>query len=246
MTPIMFEYKLIERAKLHRQHIVLPEGHEERILRASEILLNRQVVDLTLLGNRETIEQKISFLGLKLQGAAIIDPLESTLLESYARTFYELRKHKGISEQIAGEMMTDVNYFGTMMVQKGAADGMVSGAVHTTEIPFGRRFKSSAPAPDVSIVSSVFLMCLADRVSVYGDCAVNPDPTAAHLADIAISSADTAAIYGIEPRVAMCSYSTGESGKGKDVERSAKRPGIAQNNAVLISKSKVPSSMMPP
>jgi phosphate acetyltransferase len=219
VTPIMFEYKLIERAKSNRQRIVLPEGHEERILRASEILLNRQVVDLTLLGNRETIEQKISFLGLKLEGAAIIDPLESNQLENYARTFYELRKHKGISAHIAGEMMTDVNYFGTMMVQKGAADGMVSGAVHPTGDTIRPALQIIRTRPGFSIVSSIFLMCLPDRVLVYGDCAVNPDPTAAQLADIAISSADTASIYEIEPRIAMCSYATGESGKGRDVDK---------------------------
>jgi phosphate acetyltransferase len=219
VTPIMFEYKLIERAKLNRQHIVLPEGHDERILRASEILLNRQVVDITLLGNKEAIGQIISHLGLNLEGVAVIDPLASTLLEGYARTFYELRKQKGISEQIAGDMMTDVNYFGTMMVHKGAADGMVSGAVHPTGDTIRPALQIIRTRPDFSIVSSIFLMCLPDRVLVYGDCAVNPDPTAAQLADIAISSADTAGIYEIEPRIAMCSYATGESGKGRDVDK---------------------------
>jgi phosphate acetyltransferase len=177
------------------------------------------VVDITLLGESEKIQQKISSLGLNLEGINCIDPFKSDLLEGYAHIFYELRKHKGISEEMARDTMTDVGYFGTMMVHMGAADGMVSGAVHTTGDTIRPALQIIRTQPGVSIVSSVFLMCLADRVLVYGDCAVNPDPNAEQLADIAISSADTAAIYGIDPRVAMLSYSTGQSGKGAEVDK---------------------------
>jgi phosphate acetyltransferase len=219
VTPIMFEYKLIQQAQSSRQHIVLPEGHEERILRASEILLQRQVVDITLLGNPEEIRQKISSLGLNLEEIKIVDPIQSELLDNYSATYYEMRKNKGISEEMARDTLADVSYFGTMMVYKDGADGMVSGAIHTTGETIRPALQIIRTKPGFSIVSSVFLMCLADRVLVYGDCAVNPDPDAEQLADIAISSVETAEIYGIEPRVAMCSYSTGESGKGKDVDK---------------------------
>ena len=219
VTPIMFEYNLIERAKACKQHIVLPEGSERRILQASEILLRRQVVDITLLGSPEDIRRKISGLGLNLENIKIVDPMKSELLEEYAMIYYGMRKHKGITEKMAGDTLTDVSFFGTMMVYKGAADGMVSGAVHTTGETIRPALQIIRTRPGVAIVSSVFLMCLADRVLVYGDCAVNPDPSAEHLADIAVSSAETAKIYGIEPRIAMCSYSTGESGKGKDVDK---------------------------
>jgi phosphate acetyltransferase len=219
VTPIMFEYNLIERAQAHRQHIVLPEGSEKRILQAAEILLRRQVVDLTLLGNPEDIRQEISGLGLNLEDINIVDPMYSELLEEYAMIYFGMRKHKGISEKMARDTVTDVSYFGTMMVYKGAADGMVSGAVHTTGETIRPALQIIRTRPGVAIVSSVFLMCLADRVLVYGDCAVNPDPSAEQLADIAVSSAETAKIYGIEPRIAMCSYSTGKSGKGRDVDK---------------------------
>ncbi len=219
VTPIMFEYELIQRAQKSRQQIVLPEGEEERILRASEILLRRNVAELILLGNRETIQKKINSLGLDLEGITIIDPLQSQLRDSYAQTYFQMRKHKGISEQMAMDTLTDVSYFGTMMVHHDDAGGMVSGAIHTTGDTIRPALQIIRTKPGVSVVSSVFLMCLADRVLVYGDCAVNPDPDAEQLADIAISSAETAGIYGIEPRVAMCSYSTGESGTGKDVDK---------------------------
>ena len=219
MTPIRFEYELIERAKSARRHIVLPEGREERILRAAEILMRRQVVDITLLGNPAGIQSKISSLGLSLEEINIIDPLNSDLTAAYADIFYELRKDKGITAQMARDTMTDVSYFGTMMVHSGAADGMVSGTIHTTGDTIRPALQIIRTRPGCSIVSSVFLMCLADRVLVYGDCAVNPDPNAGQLADIAVSSAETAHLYGIEPRIAMCSYSTGESGQGTDVDK---------------------------
>ena len=219
VTPLMFEYELIERAKVDCQHIVLPEGHEERILRAVEIILRRRVADITLLGNPEEINFKIDSLGLNLEGAHIINPPLSEQFNDYAETYYEMRRHKGISREMARDTMTDVSYYGTMMVHKSAGGGMVSGAVHTTGDTIRPALQIIRTRPGFSIVSSVFLMCLADRVLVYGDCAVNPDPDAEQLADIAVSSAETAEMYGIEPRIAMCSYSTGESGKGKDVDK---------------------------
>lgn len=218
VTPIMFEYRLIQRAKSKRQHIVLPEGDEERILRASEVLLRRRVCDLTLLGNREDIQQKIASFGLDLEGIKIVDPLRSGWLPDFAKTYYELRKHKGISEEMAADVVTDFSYFGTVMVHKGIAGGMVSGAVHTTAHTIRPSLEILKTKPGCSIVSSVFLMCLPDRVLAYGDCAVNPNPNSEQLADIAISSAKTAQMFGIEPRIAMLSYSTGESGKGEAVE----------------------------
>ena len=219
VTPIMFEYELIERAKSDRRHIVLPEGNEERILRAAEILQRRDAVQLTLLGEKDEIQQKIATLGLDLKNVNIENPMSSEMLDEFAETYFQLRHHKGISREFAQDMMTDGNYFGTMMVHKGLADGMVSGAVHTTQHTVRPAFEFIRTQEGYSIVSSVFLMCLADRVLVYGDCAVNPNPDPVQLADIAISSAETARLFGIEPRIAMLSYSTGESGEGEDVEK---------------------------
>ncbi len=219
VTPLMFQYELITRAKAQRRHIVLPEGTEERILRAAEIILLRDVCDITLLGNPAEVRQKASSLGLSLDRAGIIDPRTSDLLPGFAETYYELRRHKGISPAMAHDTMVDVSYFGTMMVYKGYADGMVSGSIHTTAHTIRPALEFVKTRPGTSIVSSVFFMCLADRVLVYGDCAIVPEPTAEQLADIAISSAATAGAFGIEPRVAMLSYSTGESGSGPDVDR---------------------------
>ena len=208
MTPIMFEYELIERAKHARRRIVLPEGEDERVLRAAEILVRRGVCDLTILGTGEGVE-----------GAELVDPLTSPLREEFAAAYYELRKHKGATEEYAYDRVADPSYFGTLLVQTGKADGMVSGAAHTTADTIRPAFEIIKAREGVAVVSSVFLMCLADRVLVYGDCAVNPKPDAEQLADIAISSAETAAVFGIEPLIAMLSYSTGESGKGEDVDR---------------------------
>ena len=229
MTPLMFEHELIRRAKSRRMHIVLPEGGDERILRAAEILRLRCAVDLTLLGDRVSIDNRINELGLKLDGVRIIDPLHSELRKEFASTYYELRKHKGISPQMALDTLSDVSYFGTMMVRHGLVDGMVSGAVHTTQHTVRPAFEVIRARPDTAIVSSVFLMCLEDRVLVYGDCAINPDPDAEQLADIAIASARTAQLFGIEPRVAMLSYSTGASGKGRTVDKVAEATRIARN-----------------
>jgi phosphate acetyltransferase len=219
ITPLMFQYELVRRAKQQRKHIVLPEGAEERILRAAEIVLLRDVCDITLLGNEEEVKQRASSLGLSLRGARIVDPQSSELLPVFTDAYYELRKHKGVSRDMARDTMADVSYFGTMMVHLGHADGMVSGSIHTTAHTIRPSLEFVKTKPGISIVSSVFFMCLADSVLVYGDCAIVPDPTSEQLADIAISSAVTARGFGIEPLVAMLSYSTGASGTGADVDR---------------------------
>jgi phosphate acetyltransferase len=228
VTPLMFERTLLERARSNRQHIILPEGTEERILRAAEILLLRGVADITFLGNEEEVRQKISSLGLTLRNATIIDPATSELRTTFADTYYELRKQKGISPEMAFDAMSDVSYFGTMMVYQGRADGMVSGSVHTTQHTIRPALEIIKARPGCSIVSSVFFICLEDHVAVFGDCAVNPHPTAQQLADIAISSAETARAFGITPLVAMLSYSTGESGKGEEVDKVREATRIAK------------------
>jgi phosphate acetyltransferase len=236
VTPKMFEFELIQKAKANKKHIVLPEGEEERILKAAEILLRREVADITLLGNREQIRKKIGQLGLRLDTTSIIEPAISDVFDSYVQTYYDLRKHKGITPDNARDVMTDVGFFGTMMVYKGHADGMVSGAVNSTAATVRPAFEIIKTKPGISLVSSVFFMCLADRVLVYGDCAVNPNPNAQQLADIALSSAQTAKSFGIEPVVAMLSYSTGESGRGEDVDKVREATRIAKQ----ISKKSYP------
>lgn len=229
VTPKMFEFGLLQMARAYKQHIVLPEGEEERILRAAEILIRRDVVNITLLGNKNNIQKKITQLGLHLEGINIIDILEYSFFDEYVQTYCELRKHKGITKEIAYDVMNDVSFFATMMVHKGDADGLVSGAIHTTQDTIRPCFEIIKTKQDVSIVSSVFFMCMKDRVLVYGDCAVNLDPSANKLAEIAINSAQTAKIFGIDPRVAMLSYSTGESGKGEDVEKVREATQIARD-----------------
>jgi phosphate acetyltransferase len=221
VTPLMFENDLIDRARTERRHLVLPEGTEERILRATETLLRRGVADLTLLGDPTEISRRARELGVEIGGARLVDPATSEWRDDFAERYAELRKHKAVTLDLAYDVVRDVNYFGTMMVAAGQADGMVSGANHTTAATIRPAFEIIKTVPDVSVASSVFFMLLADRVLVYGDCAVNPDPDAAQLADIALSSARTAAAFGIEPRVAMLSYSTGSSGAGADVEKVA-------------------------
>jgi phosphate acetyltransferase len=219
VTPLMFEYDLLERARAANKHIVLPEGEDDRILRAAATLLARGVARLTILGEPFEVRSRAVELGLDLSGAEVLSPFDDVLRMRFAEEYAKLRAHKGITLDQAADTVTDSSYFGTMMVHLGLADGMVSGAAHTTAHTIRPAFEIIKTRPEVSVVSSVFLMALADRVLVYGDCAVIPDPTSEQLADIAISSAETAVQFGIEPRVAMLSYSTGESGTGADVDK---------------------------
>ncbi len=219
ITPKMFEYSLLDKATHQRQHIVLPEGTSARILRAADILLRRGVVDITILGKETDIKLQASQLGLDLSLAHIVNPVESPDYETYWKTYYEMRKNKGVTEELAKDQMLSGTYFGTMMVQMGQANGMVSGSITTTQETIRPALQIIKTKPGMSIVSSSFLMCLSDRVLVFGDCAVNPNPDAQQLAEIAIQSAHTAKAFGIEPRVAMLSYSTGASGSGAEVDK---------------------------
>ncbi|MFE2987300.1 phosphate acetyltransferase [Streptomyces sp. NPDC059262] len=219
VTPMMFEHKLLERARADKRRVVLPEGTEERVLRAADVLLRRGVCDLTLLGPVEQIRKKAADLGVDLVDTQLIDPATSPLRDRFAAEYAQLRAHKGVTVELAYDVVADVNYFGTLMVQGGLADGMVSGSVHSTAATIRPAFEIIKTKPDADIVSSVFFMCLADKVLVYGDCAVNPDPDAQQLADIAVQAAVTAEQFGVDPRIAMLSYSTGTSGSGADVDK---------------------------
>lgn len=260
MTPKMFQYNMVKRAKEHRKHIVLPEGNDDRIIMAASRLLDMDVVDISIIGDKKQIESKVAELGITFDFSKvnIINPIESELYEDYANTYYELRKAKNVSITMARDLMEDVSYFGTMMVYKGHADGMVSGAAHTTQHTILPALQFIKTKPNSSVVSSVFFMCLEDRVSVFGDCAINPNPTAEQLAEIAISSAESSLAFGIEPKIAMLSYSSGSSGKGDEVDKvraataivKAKRPdlkieGPIQYDAAVdltVGKSKMPDS----
>ncbi|WP_430592266.1 phosphate acetyltransferase [Humidisolicoccus flavus] len=219
VTPLMFEHSIVDRAKSSLQHIVLPEGSDDRILQAAATIEHRGIATLTVLGEEQEVRARAAELGLDLGGVRILSTKDPELSEKYAVEYQRVRAHKGVTLDQARDVVTDVSYFGTMMVFLGDADGMVSGAAHTTAHTIRPSFETIKTAPGVKVVSSVFLMALADRVLVYGDCAVIPEPTAEELADIAISSAATAQNFGIEPRVAMLSYSTGDSGSGADVEK---------------------------
>ena len=259
VTPHMFQYSLVAKAKASKKHIVLPEGTDKRILMAAASLIEQNVVDITLLGKRDEIIAKAGEIGLKISDKVnIINPVESEHYEDYWRTYYELRKHKNIPEDMARDAMADVSFYGTMMVYKGHADGMVSGAAHTTAHTIIPALQFVKTKPGVSTVSSSFFMCLDDHVSVFGDCAVNVNPSADQLAEIAISSADSAKAFGIEPKVAMLSYSSGTSGTGVEVDKvraatekaKSLRPdlkieGPIQYDAAvdpIVGKSKMPDS----
>ncbi|HEX8326904.1 MAG TPA: phosphate acetyltransferase [Hymenobacter sp.] len=260
LTPHMFQYRLLQWAKRSRRHIVLPEGNDDRILRAAAQLLHQDIVDLTILGDPGEVAASAKRLGLNLPAGhlRIIDPVQSEHYADYVETFYELRKDKGVNHDMARDLLRDVSYFGSMMVHKGHADGMVSGAVHTTQHTIRPALQFIKTKPGVSVVSSVFFMCLPDRVAVFGDCAVNPNPTAEQLAEIAISSADSSLAFGIEPRVAMLSYSSGTSGAGADVEKvrlatelvRQKRPDLKVDGPIqydaavdpLVGRQKLPDS----
>jgi phosphate acetyltransferase len=230
LTPSMFQYNLLQRAKSCRKHIVLPEGNDERIMEAAARLQLLNIVDLTLLGDRSEIQQKADQLGLQidLDKINILNPENSIHNAEFAKTLYEARKHKGLTETTAIDLTRDVSYYGTLMILNGLADGMVSGAVHTTMHTIKPALQIIKTKPGVKVVSSVFFMCLSDRVSVMGDCAVNPNPNAEELAEIAISSAQSAEAFGIKARVAMLSYSSGSSGKGEEVEKVRKATEIAK------------------
>ena len=219
MTPQMFEHQLLERARADKRHIVLPEGDDDRILHAAGRLLRRDVADLTILGDPEAIRRRADELGIDLRAATLLDPRTSEHADRFAEQYAELRKHKGMTLDVARDRMLDISYFATMMVHTGLADGMVSGAAHTTAHTIRPALEIIRTRPDVETVSSVFLMGLSDHVLAFGDCAVVPDPTAQQLADIALSSAETASRFGITPRVALLSYSTGDSGSGADVDK---------------------------
>ncbi len=229
ITPKMFEFGLIERAAADKQHIVLPEGNSDRILRATDILVRRGVGRFTILGDPDEIRNRASVLDVHLSDEIeLVNPGDFPDFEDYVNTYFESRKHKGIRIEDARDKMLDPTYFGTMMVHKGHADGMVSGSITTTGQTIRPAFEFVKTKPGFSVVSSVFLMCLKDRVLVFGDCAVNPNPDASQLAEIALSSAHTAKVFGISPRVAMLSYSTGSSGKGEDVDKVIEATRIAQ------------------
>ncbi|AGF73501.1 phosphate acetyltransferase [Corynebacterium halotolerans] len=228
MSAPVFENWLLERAKKNCAHIVLPEGEDDRILLAAHQLLARNVVELTILGDPAEIKNRADELGVDLSDADIVNHHTSPLAEEFAEDFVELRKKKGVPLEEARETMKDISYFGTMMVHKGLADGMVSGAAHTTAHTIKPSFQIIKTTPDASVVSSIFLMVLRGRLWAFGDCAVNPNPSAEQLGEIAVVSAKTASQFGIDPRVAILSYSTGASGTGADVDRAVEALGHAR------------------
>ena len=219
MSAEVFQKQLLDQARAAGAHIVLPEGEDDRIIEAAGALMAGKVAKLTILGDEADVAKRAELLGVDLTGVDVIDHLNSPLAEEFAADFAELRKKKGVTLEQARETMKDVSYFATMMVHKGLADGMVSGAAHTTAHTIKPSFQIIKTVPGASVVSSIFLMVMRGRLWAFGDCAVNPNPTAEQLGEIAVVSAKTAAQFGIDPRVAMLSYSTGTSGSGPDVDR---------------------------
>ena len=228
-TPEIFKYEILERACSEKKRIVLPEGEDDRTLKAAVWAVEREIADITLLGDKDLIMKKAASLGLKLgSGIDVINPEKSQKFDDYVNTYYELRKHKHYTMDNAQDRMQDTIYYGTMMIYKGEADGLVSGAVNTTQHTIRPAFEIIKTKPDINNASSIFLMCLKDRVLAYGDCAIIPIPTAEQLSDIAITSADTAKNFGIDPYIAMLSYSTGKSGKGPEVDKVREATEIAR------------------
>lgn len=258
MTPQMFEYKLFNIARQNKKTIVLPESDDERVLRAAEIILRRDVANIILLGDEKELRERYSRLGINLDDAKIINHHKSELMPHFVKKFYEMRKAKGLTMEVAEDAMQHLTYFATMMVELGYADGMVSGATHSTADTIRPALQIIKTTPDVSVVSSVFFMCMQTKVLIYGDCAINQDPDANTLADIAIASARTSTAFGITPRVAMLSYSTGSSGSGKDVDKVREATQIVQKREpdllidgpmqydaavnMRVAKQKLPSS----
>ena len=228
MSPSVFQHDLLTKARTADAHIVLPEGDDDRVLTAASELLESDVVKLTILGNPDAVAEREAELGLDLSKAEIIDHLTSPLADEFAADFAELRKKKGVTLEEAKKTMEDISYFATMMVHKGLADGMVSGAAHTTAHTIKPSFQIIKTVPEASVVSSIFLMVMRGRLWAFGDCAVNPNPTAEQLGEIAVVSAQSAQAFGIDPRVALLSYSTGASGTGPDVDRSVEALAAAQ------------------
>jgi phosphate acetyltransferase len=227
LSPPAFRYQLTELARKAAKRIVLPEGEEPRTVKAAAICAERGIANCVLLGNPDEIRRVAAQQGVELgAGVEIID--SSNVRENYVPRLVELRGKKGMTEVVAREKLEDSVYLGTMMLENDEVDGLVSGAVHTTANTIVPPFQIIKTAPNTSIVSSIFFMLLPDQVLVYGDCAINPDPNAEQLAEIAIQSAESAAAFGIDPRVAMISYSTGESGKGADVDKVREATKIAQ------------------
>ena len=235
ITPLMFEFSLAERARSNRKTIVLPEGYDDRVLTAASEVIAKGIADLIILGDPALVTKRAAELALDLSAATLMDIPSSEHFEACVAEYVKLRAHKGMTEEKAREVMLDESYFGTMLVQLGIADGMVSGAANTTAHTITPSFQIIKTKPGVSVVSSVFLMALRDRVVVYGDCAIIPEPTVDELADIAISSAKTAASFNIEPHVAMLSYSTGTSGTGVDVDRVREATELVRKRAPNLS-----------
>ncbi|EJF46125.1 phosphate acetyltransferase [Schaalia georgiae F0490] len=231
VTPLAFQADLVERARADRKRIVLPEPDDDRVLRAAAQVLASGIADITFVGDADYVAKRAGELGLDLGAAQVVSTGDPAYLERYAEEFARLRAKKGVTLEQARDKVADVSYFGTMMVHMGDADGMVSGAAHTTAHTIVPSFQIIKTAPGVSVVSSIFLMLMKDRVWAFGDCAVNPNPTPEQLADIAVTSARTAAQFGVAPRVAMLSYSTGSSGSGPDVDAVAEATRLAREKA---------------
>ena len=231
VTPLAFQADLIERARADRKRIVLPEPDDDRVLQAAAQVLAAGIADITFVGDADYVAKRSGELGLDLSAAQVVSVDDPAYRERYAEEFARLRAKKGVTLEQAREKVTDVSYFGTMMVHMGDADGMVSGAAHTTAHTIVPSFQIIKTAPGVSVVSSIFLMAMKDRVWAFGDCAVNPNPTPEQLADIAVTSARTAAQFGVTPRVAMLSYSTGTSGAGPDVDAVVEATRLAREKA---------------
>ena len=231
VTPLAFQADLIERARADRKRIVLPEPDDDRVLQAAAQVLAAGIADITFVGDADYVAKRSGELGLDLSAAQVVSVDDPAYLERYAEEFARLRAKKGVTLEQARKKVTDVSYFGTMMVHMGDADGMVSGAAHTTAHTIVPSFQIIKTAPGVSVVSSIFLMAMKDRVWAFGDCAVNPNPTPEQLADIAVTSARTAAQFGVTPRVAMLSYSTGTSGAGPDVDAVVEATRLAREKA---------------